>query len=84
MNENIAATSRSSYYTHVIDGHAETQRERILECLMDSRVPMTRLQISKYTGIRLTSICGRVKALMDNGQIHVDFEGIDPNTGKMA
>ena len=70
----VKPTSRSSYYQHVkekylpnrdMEGQAKTQRERILECLENSK-PLTRLQISDITGIRLTSVCGRVNALIEN------------------
>ena len=79
----VKSTSRSSYYQHVIEGKAKTQREQILECLKDSK-PLTRLQISDITGIRLTSVCGRVNALIENGQVSVDHEGIDPATNRPA
>ena len=79
----VKSTSRSSYYQHVIEGKAKTQRERILDCLKDSK-PLTRLQISDITGIRLTSVCGRVNALIENGQVNVDHEGIDPATNRPA
>lgn len=80
----VKATSRSSYYTHVIEGKAQTQRARILDCLESNPLPMTRLQISDLTGIRLTSVCGRVNALVENGQVGVAFEDIDPSTGRAA
>lgn len=79
----VRATSRSSYLSHVIDGHALSQREHILNCLSMSG-PLTRFQISRITGIRLTSVCGRVKALIDNGQIERSHDAEDPMTGKAA
>jgi predicted ArsR family transcriptional regulator len=79
----IKATSRSSYYQHVIEGKAKTQREQILECLENSK-PLTRLQISDITGIRLTSVCGRVNALIENEQVSVDHDGVDPATNRPA
>ena len=77
-------TSRSSYYNHVIEGKAQSQREQILSCLEANPLPMTRLTISDLTGIRLTSVCGRVNALVENGQVGVAFEDIDPATGRTA
>ena len=79
----VKPTSRSSYYDHVMEGKAKTQRERILECLENSK-PLTRLQISDITGIRLTSVCGRVNALIENNQVSIDHEGIDPATNRPA
>ncbi len=79
----VKPTSRSSYYQHVYKGTAKTQRERILKCLENSK-PLTRLQISDITGIRLTSVCGRVNALIENNQVSVDHDGIDPATNRPA
>ena len=77
-------TSRSSYYQTVIEGKAQSQREQILACLESNPLPMTRLTISDLTGIRLTSVCGRVNALIENGRVGVAFEDIDPSTGRAA
>ena len=80
----VKATSRSSYYQHVMEGKAKTQRERILECLEASTNPLTRLQISYITGIRLTSVCGRVNALIENKQVSIAYDGVDPATDRPA
>ena len=80
----VKATSRSSYYDHVMEGKSLSQREQILACLESNPLPMTRLTISDLTGIRLTSVCGRVNALIENGQVGVAFEDIDPSTGRAA
>ena len=77
-------TSRSSYYQHVIEGKAVSQRVQILDCLEANSLPLTRLQISDLTGIRLTSVCGRVNALIENGQVGVAYDGVDPATGRPA
>lgn len=79
----MKATSRSSYLQHVVDGHSKSQRERILDCLATSG-PLTRFQIARQTGIRLTSVCGRVNALLENCQLVITHEGRDPLTGKVA
>lgn len=81
--DTVKATSRSAYLHHSIDGHTVSQREHIMRCLSVSG-PLTRFQVSRLTGIRLTSVCGRVKALIDNGQIVISHEAEDPMTGKAA
>lgn len=82
-------TSLVGYRTHVLDGKATSQRNRILTCLFESAVPLTRLQISKITRIRLTSVCGRVTSMIDRENperslIHIAYEAEDPDTGKLA
>ena len=81
--DNIKGTSRTAYLHHSVEGHTISQREHIMRCLSTSG-PLTRFQISRLTGIRLTSVCGRVKALIDKGQIEITHEAEDPMTGKAA
>lgn len=81
----VKATSRSSYYQHVITGKAETQRERILACLLDSAVPLNRRQISELTGIPINAVTGRVNALMEKDRdgyafVVKAYDGRDPVT----
>lgn len=77
-------TSREAYHDHVISGRATTQREQLLDLLQRSALPLTRYQLHLLTGIRLTSVCGRINALMDAGQVVVDRVDLDPQTGKRA
>jgi chromosome segregation and condensation protein ScpB len=57
-------TSLTGYRESVISGSASSQRNRILACLFDSAVPLSRQQIAKLTGIPLNAVCGRVNELL--------------------
>ena len=77
-------TQLVGYTETVLSGKATSQRNRILICLFESAVPLTRLQISKITLIRLSSVCGRVNVLLKSDLIHIAYEAKDPNTAKLA
>lgn len=77
-------TSREAYNEHVINGQATSQREKLLSYLQRSALSLTRYQLHLVTGIRLTSVCGRVNALMDAGQVEIERVDVDPQTGKKA
>ena len=77
-------TQLVGYRKHVLSGKATSQRNRILICLFESAVPLTRFQISKITHIRLSSVCGRVNVLLKSDLIHIAYEAKDPNTAKLA
>ena len=77
-------TSLVGYREHVLSGKADSQRNCILACLFESAVPLTRLQIAKVSGIRLTSVCGRVNTLVKSKLVQVAHEAKDPGTGKLA
>ena len=58
----------SGYRQVVLCGSAGTQRARILDLLQAWYPrPLSRHQISEYTGIPLNAVCGRIAALMDKG-----------------
>lgn len=79
-------SSLVNHREHILSGRAGTQRDRILACLFESAVPLTRLQISHLTGIRLSSVCGRVKPLLDPERplLRIAHEAPDPTTGRLA
>lgn len=79
---NVKPTSRSSYYDHVITGKAKSQRVRIVESMLLHRYPRNRRQISLMTGIPINAVCGRVNALIENGDLQVAQIDIDPSTGR--
>lgn len=76
-------TSLVGYRNHVLSGKATSQRNQILICLFESAVPLTRLQISKITGIRLSSVCGRVNVLLKSDLIRVAYEA-EPVDGRLS
>lgn len=83
---NVTYTSLVGYREHLLSGKVASQQDRILACLFESAVPLTRLQISRLTGIRLSSVCGRVKPLLDPERplLRINHEAADPSTGRLA
>lgn len=82
----VNPTSIQAYYDQVVEGRATTQRQAIYECLLWAAQPLTRLQIAERTGIRLSSVCGRVNAMLDGDRplLMVSHIDVDPWTGKRA
>ena len=66
----VTATSIQSYYDHVIEGKATSQRERIF-LLLKKYHPLSRRLISEITCIPINAVCGRVNALIDDGKVEV-------------
>ncbi|HEX5464434.1 MAG TPA: hypothetical protein VFW88_06930 [Burkholderiales bacterium] len=56
-----------AYREHLASGKALKQWERIL-LAVEKHGPLTRAEIERWTAIRLSSVCGRVKELLD---VHV-------------
>lgn len=88
------STSRDAYGKHVIDGKATTQRGRILRLLAE-RAPLSRYEICRFftstqfkntwddgPEIPLASVCGRVKALIESGQVRVAMTDVDKRTSQ--
>ena len=76
------STSRQSYYKHVVTGKARSQRQCILDFLEQHHIPANRRQISVMTGIAINAVCGRVNALIENGDVVVAYVAEDPITEK--
>jgi hypothetical protein len=57
-------TSLTSYREAVLRGATSSQRAKILACLFDSAVPLSRQQIAELTRIPLNAVCGRVNVLL--------------------
>lgn len=58
---------------------AATRRQQILDALFMSP-PLSRSELAAKTGMRLSSVCGRVNELLDEGRIVVDGTTYDPAT----
>ena len=56
-------SSIRAYLEHVKSGKCTTQRERVMFCIL-THAPVSREQIEKITGIKLSSVCPRVHSLM--------------------
>ena len=59
----VRGISIEAYEKHINSGKALTQWVRIYQYLQWSR-PVTRLELSERTDIRLSSVCGRVNELI--------------------
>jgi len=61
-------TSLTSYREAVLSGATGGQRGKILACLFDSAVALSRQQIAELTRIPLNAVCGRVNDLLGRGK----------------
>lgn len=43
-------------------------------------IPMTRADLHSFTGISITSLCGRIAELIERGQVEVAGSRVDPGT----
>ena len=64
----IRGISLEAYERHIASGKALTQWQTIYGFLKAHR-PVTRAELSDMTGIRLSSVCGRVNELIKAGLI---------------
>jgi len=95
MND-VQQTSISAYNEDVRSGKIPSQRRRI-EKIIQAYGPITRRDIRKIVkwlceidnawganipDIPMSSVCGRVRALIDSNLIHVSDHKTDPTTGK--
>ena len=60
----VAETSIDAYREHKASGKLSAQHIAILTWFKNNRGSWTRSEISKHTGIRLSSICARVAELI--------------------
>jgi predicted ArsR family transcriptional regulator len=81
---NVSSTSLHAHQEQIVSGRAQSQRERILECLKNSAVPLTRRQISEVTRIPINAVCGRVNTLVASELVRVAYEDEDQGTGTSA
>ena len=85
---NVRLTSLEAHTEQIISGRARTQRERILECLRQSRGPLTRRMISELTRIPINAVTGRVNAMLPAdgkiGLVRVAYEEVDPGTARVS
>jgi predicted ArsR family transcriptional regulator len=81
---NVSLTSLHAHQEQIVSGRAQSQRERILECLKASAVPLTRRQISELTRIPINAVCGRVNTLLASDLVRIAYEDEDQGTGTSA
>ena len=64
----VRAISIEAYAKHIESGKQATQWMKIY-AFLGSQLPCTRSEISRFTGIRMSSVCGRVNELIKGGLI---------------
>lgn len=70
----VRTISREAYADHIASGQALRQSDRVFAAIK-ARPQSTRAELARDTGIEKTSICGRVKELLQAGRIE-EVEGI--------
>jgi len=79
-----AHTSTVAYREAILSGGKRTQRDRIVETLKASGVPLTRRQISGITRISINATCSAVFSLLRDGLLCVAYEDEDLGTRTKA
>jgi hypothetical protein len=79
-----ACTSCDAYAEAVLKGRTASQRQRILECVRASAVPLTRRRISKSTGISINAVCPAVLSLLGAGLLRKAYEDVDQGSQSKA
>ena len=76
---NVSLTSLHAHQEQVVSGRAQTQTEKILDCLL-SVDALTRRQISELSRLPINVVCARVDVLIKSGRAHVAYEDKDPGS----
>ncbi|MBB5547503.1 hypothetical protein [Paraburkholderia fungorum] len=66
----VAETQSDSYHAMTVKQLGATQR-MVLEAFEHGRPPLTREDIAAITNLKLSSVCGRVRELLDAGRLIV-------------
>lgn len=72
------ATSSEAYRS--IREHLQPMEKRVLDAMQN--VPRTREEIAELTGMRLSSVCGRIASLRKAGRVESWGTATHPDTGK--
>ena len=64
----VRSISIAAYEKHIESGKQATQWMKIYTFL-GSQLPLTRSEISEFTGMRMSSVCGRVNELIKAGMV---------------
>ena len=79
----VKETSFLAYQENKYSGRNLLQRIQILEYIKANQ-PCNRNQISAGLGLRITSVTGRVRELIEAGQVEVAFKAPDPDTKRLV
>ncbi|MEX3961053.1 hypothetical protein AB4Y42_02365 [Paraburkholderia sp. EG286B] len=65
----VAETQSSAY--HAMSAKTLSTKQRMVLDALELRAPLTREDIAAITNMKLSSVCGRVRELLDAGRLHV-------------
>lgn len=71
----VADTSREAYQEIKTNGKKVTGQQRVIAFLSKSNDSFTRAEIATYSGLPLSTVCGRVRELIDSGLIEEPLNG---------
>lgn len=69
MKTNVRLSSLSAYFYLHGSNTLLNQKGKIVEDLIVANRPLTRVEVSERTGIRINAVCGRVNELIKDGYI---------------
>ena len=76
-------TQREAFHSLSPEAYLAPKERQILDAFHDQTVRLTRQQLERVTGMRLSGVCGRVRSLLDKQALEVVGESRDPQTGKL-
>ncbi|SAL26028.1 hypothetical protein [Caballeronia telluris] len=77
----VSDTQSESFHSLTVKQLCHTQ-QMVMDCFDSSEILLTREQISAQTNLKLSSVCGRARALIDAGRLQVRGSVRDLHTGK--
>lgn len=81
MITNVAETSLAAFHALKAHNHLQPQEQKIMDAVRHFG-PATREELADRTGLRLSAVCGRTRALIDSGALIERGTKINPLTGK--
>lgn len=81
MRTQVSETSREAFHSIRREGKLQPMQQSILDAIAGQGA-CTRKQLSRFTGMELSSVCGRVNSLLAAGLIEIKGEVRDEKTGK--
>ena len=69
MRTRVAKTSLEAYGAFMLGGELPRQQRAVVDVLGNHPGGMTRAEIAQASGLRLSSVCGRVGELLERGAV---------------
>jgi hypothetical protein len=82
MTSIFSATKSESFLSLSPAGYLQPAQQKVMDLFTDDSIAMTRKQIAAAVDMELSSVCGRVNALVAAGRLVSRGERKDPRTGK--